>query len=194
MQERVVVAWKQSSHPTVQQHREKWVVRVDGIDTETGRRRPRQIGTFNSRRAAHDFIAAGEVAAERDTVAHVVESRTSGLGIELELNVMPATSDTTAAADFLTVLELLATCPILEEEFAAVSMEIVAIDVEGANLSLVIAGTDATSPAEPIGLTLAAAEVDGHLFMAYVAQDSGNPASGDADLAVKALEVSISRL
>jgi hypothetical protein len=49
MQIGVAVAWKQSSHPTVQKHREKWVVRVDGIDTETGRRRPRQIGTFNSR-------------------------------------------------------------------------------------------------------------------------------------------------
>jgi hypothetical protein len=30
--------------------------------------------------------------------------------------------------------------------------------------------------------------------MAFVAQDGDNPASGDADLAVKALEVSISRL
>lgn len=115
-------------------------------------------------------------------------------GTELELNVMPATSGTSAALDFLNVLELLATCPNLEDEFAAVSMEIIAIDVEGADHSLVIAGTDATSPTEPIGLTLAAADVDGHLFMAFVAQDSGTPASGDAGLAVKALELSISRL
>jgi hypothetical protein len=115
-------------------------------------------------------------------------------GTELNLNVMPATSDTSAASDFLNVLELLATCPNPEDEFAAVSMEIVTIDVEGADQSLVIAGTDATSPAEPIGLTLAAADVDGHLFMAFVAQDSGTPSSGDADLAVKALELSISRL
>ena len=117
-----------------------------------------------------------------------------GSGTELELNVMPATSDSSAASDFLTVLELLATCPTLEDEFAAVSMDIVSIKVEGADQSLVIAGTDATSSTEPIGLTLAAAEVDGHLFMAFVGQDSGTPASGDADLAVKALELSISRL
>lgn len=82
MQKGVAVAWKQSSHPTVQKHREKWVVRVDGIDTETGRRRPRQIGTFNSRRAAQsaarDFIAAGEVASERETVAHVVDRWVAG--------------------------------------------------------------------------------------------------------------------
>ncbi len=133
-------------------------------------------------------------AAPAQTSYFVASFEERGSGIELELNVMPATSDTTAAADFLNVLELLATCPTLEEEFATVSMEIVAIDVAGADQSLVIAGTDATSPAEPIGLTLAAAEVDGHLFMAFVAQDSGNPASGDAELAVKALEVSISRL
>ena len=45
-------------------------------------------------------------------------------------------------------------------------MEIVIIDVEGADQSLVIAGTDATSSTEPIGLTLAEAVVDSHLFMA----------------------------
>jgi hypothetical protein len=28
-----LISWKQSSHPTVQKHREKWVVRVDGVDT-----------------------------------------------------------------------------------------------------------------------------------------------------------------
>jgi hypothetical protein len=133
-------------------------------------------------------------AAPVQTSYFVASFEQRGSGIELELNVMPATGDATAAADFLTVLELLATCPTLEEEFAAVSMEIVAIDVVGADQSLVIAGTDATSSAEPIGLTLAAAEVDGHLFMAFVSQDSGSPAIGDADLAVRALEVSISRL
>ncbi len=116
------------------------------------------------------------------------------LGMELELNVMPATSVATAASDFLTALELLVTCPDLEEEYAAVSMAIVAVDVKGAHQSIVIAGTDATSPTEPIGLTLAAAEVDGHLFMAFVAQDKGSPAPGDIDLAVAALELSISRL
>jgi hypothetical protein len=42
------MAWKQGGHPTVQKQRDKWVVRVDGLDTETGRRRPRQIGTYSS--------------------------------------------------------------------------------------------------------------------------------------------------
>lgn len=71
------MAWKQSGHPTVQKQRDKWVVRVDGIDTESGRRRPRQVGTYPSRRsaqaAASAFTAAGEVAAERETVGHLVD-------------------------------------------------------------------------------------------------------------------------
>ncbi len=44
--------WKQTGQPTVQRQRERWVVRVDGIDTETGKHRPRQLGTFASRRSA----------------------------------------------------------------------------------------------------------------------------------------------
>ena len=40
------MAWKQSGQPTIQQQRGKWVARVEGIDTETGECRPRQIGTF----------------------------------------------------------------------------------------------------------------------------------------------------
>ena len=42
------MAWKPTGRPTVRQQREKWVVRVDGIDTETGKHRPRQLGTFAS--------------------------------------------------------------------------------------------------------------------------------------------------
>ena len=52
MQGGLIVAWTQSSHPTVEKRCEKWVVSVDGIETETGKHKPRQIGTFNSRRAA----------------------------------------------------------------------------------------------------------------------------------------------
>ena len=40
------LAWKPTGRPTVRQQRDKWVVRVDGIDTETGKHRPRQLGTF----------------------------------------------------------------------------------------------------------------------------------------------------
>jgi hypothetical protein len=39
------MGWKASGQPTVRQQRDKWVVRVDSIDTETGRTRPRQLGT-----------------------------------------------------------------------------------------------------------------------------------------------------
>lgn len=76
------MAWKQSGHPAVQRQRDKWVVRVDGIDTESGRRRPRQVGTYPSRRsaqaAASAFTAAGEVAAERETVGHLVDQWVAG--------------------------------------------------------------------------------------------------------------------
>lgn len=71
------MAWKQSGQPTIQQQRGKWVARVEGIDTETGKRRPRQIGTFSSKRAAQRaataFAASGEALAERDTVAGLVD-------------------------------------------------------------------------------------------------------------------------
>ena len=46
------MGWKATGQPTVRQQPSKWVVRVDGIDTETGRHRPRQLGTFASQRAA----------------------------------------------------------------------------------------------------------------------------------------------
>jgi integrase len=76
------MAWKQSGQPTVQKQRDKWVVRVDGIDTETGRRRPRQIGTYSSRRSAQSaataFAASGEATADRRTVAAVVDEWVAG--------------------------------------------------------------------------------------------------------------------
>ena len=34
------MGWKATGHPTVRQQGDKWVVRVDGIDTETGRSNP----------------------------------------------------------------------------------------------------------------------------------------------------------
>ena len=40
------MAWKPTGHPAVRRQRDKWVVRVDGIDTVTGKRRPRQLGTL----------------------------------------------------------------------------------------------------------------------------------------------------
>jgi hypothetical protein len=71
------MAWKPTGRPTVRQQRGKWVVRVDGIDTETGHYRPRQLGTFTSRRAeqkaATSFAAHGAVGGDRDTVGHLVD-------------------------------------------------------------------------------------------------------------------------
>lgn len=52
------MAWKATGEPTVRRQREKWVVRVDGIDTETGRHKPRQLGTYQSKRAAADAARA----------------------------------------------------------------------------------------------------------------------------------------
>lgn len=70
------MAWKASGQPTVRIQRDKWVVRVDGLDTETGRARPRQLGTFASQRsaraAAAKFTAAGDVGGERGTVGELV--------------------------------------------------------------------------------------------------------------------------
>ncbi len=47
--------------------RDKWVVRIDGIDTETGKHRPRQVGTYASQRAA--LTAARSVSVQEQTVA-----------------------------------------------------------------------------------------------------------------------------
>ncbi|MFM7537154.1 MAG: Arm DNA-binding domain-containing protein [Acidimicrobiales bacterium] len=59
------MGWKVTGQPTVRKQRGKWVVRVDGIDTETGKHRPRQIGSFATQRAA---LAAARVPAAADKV------------------------------------------------------------------------------------------------------------------------------
>lgn len=38
------MGWKATGPPTVRKQRDKWAVRVDGIDTESGKHRPRQLG------------------------------------------------------------------------------------------------------------------------------------------------------
>lgn len=45
------MAWKPTGRPTVRQQREKWVVRVDGIDTETGKHRLSTVTAKIGRRA-----------------------------------------------------------------------------------------------------------------------------------------------
>lgn len=59
------MAWKPSGQPHVRSRRDKWVVRIDGIDSETGKGRPRQLRTHTPKRAATK--AASEFAAQRDT-------------------------------------------------------------------------------------------------------------------------------
>lgn len=56
------MGWKATGRPTVRKQRDRWVVRVDGIDSGTGQHRPRQLGTFTSQRAAR--AAAAEYTAE----------------------------------------------------------------------------------------------------------------------------------
>jgi hypothetical protein len=52
-------------------------VRLDGMDTETGKHRSRQLGTYQSRRSAQGaairFAASGDVVMERGTVGALVE-------------------------------------------------------------------------------------------------------------------------
>ena len=76
------MGWKPTGRPTVRQQREKWVVRVDGIDTESGKHRPRQLGTFTSRRsaqrAASAFTESGDVGSDHGTVGALVDSWVAG--------------------------------------------------------------------------------------------------------------------
>jgi hypothetical protein len=69
------MASKATGQPTVRKQRDKWVVRVDGIDTSTGKHRPRQLGTFASQRsatAAARSFRAEETTIERGTVLWLV--------------------------------------------------------------------------------------------------------------------------
>jgi integrase len=69
------MGWKATGQPTVRKQRDKWVVRVDGIDTETGKHRPRQLGTYASQRsalAASRAMSVHERLATRDTVSWLV--------------------------------------------------------------------------------------------------------------------------
>lgn len=69
------MAWKATGQPTVRKQRDKWVVRVDGIDTATGKHRPRQLGTYASQRtamAAARSTRAEDRSTERGTVSWLV--------------------------------------------------------------------------------------------------------------------------
>jgi hypothetical protein len=63
--------------PELHRQRGKWVVRVTGYDSATGRRRVRQLGTFDTKRAAvahQKAAAAGRAGGSIDTLADFLES------------------------------------------------------------------------------------------------------------------------
>jgi integrase len=69
------MAWKPTGQPTVRKQRDKWVVRVDGIDTATGNHRPRQLGTYLSQRSANAAARSMKTedrSTERGTVSWLV--------------------------------------------------------------------------------------------------------------------------
>ena len=69
------MSWKAIGQPTVRKQRDKWVVRIDGIDTTTGKHRPRQLGTYASQRSALAASRAQRAEArstERGTVSWLV--------------------------------------------------------------------------------------------------------------------------
>ena len=75
------MGWKATGQPTVRKQRDKWVVRVDGIDTATGKHRPRQIGTYASQRTALMAARAGKAddrSTERGTVSWLVRRYVAG--------------------------------------------------------------------------------------------------------------------
>ena len=75
------MGWKATGAPTVRKQRDKWVVRVDGIDNATGKHRPRQLGTYPSRRAALAAARAGQAdrrSTERGTVSWLVRRYVAG--------------------------------------------------------------------------------------------------------------------
>ena len=75
------MAWKATGQPTVRKQRDKWVVRVDGIDTVTGNHRPRQLGTYPSQRsalAAARSMKAEDRSTERGTVSWLVRRYVAG--------------------------------------------------------------------------------------------------------------------
>jgi len=44
------MGWQATGHPTVRKQRDKWTVRVDGNDTETGKHRPHHLAEIGADR------------------------------------------------------------------------------------------------------------------------------------------------
>jgi integrase len=75
------MAWKPTGSPIVRKQRDKWVVRVDGVDTGTGKHKPKQLGTYKSQRsalkAAREMKTEG-VVVDRGTVSWLVRRYVAG--------------------------------------------------------------------------------------------------------------------
>ena len=75
------MAWKSTGSPTVRKQRDKWVVRVDGLDTVTGKHKPKQLGTFKSQRsalAAARDVKTEDALADKGTVSWLVRRYVAG--------------------------------------------------------------------------------------------------------------------
>lgn len=70
------VQWVQVGEPEVHRQRGKWVVRQGGYDPATGKRKVRQLGTFEAKRAAvahQRRLLDGRVGTETETVAEYLQ-------------------------------------------------------------------------------------------------------------------------
>ena len=68
--------WVQTGEPEVQRQRGKWVVRQRGYDAANGRRRVKQLGTFETKRAAmarRKALAEGRAGSDEETLAEFLE-------------------------------------------------------------------------------------------------------------------------
>ncbi len=66
------MTWVTTGEPTIQRQRSRWVVRVAGYDAATGRRRVRQLGTHETKRAAvahQRAIMDGRVGSDDETLS-----------------------------------------------------------------------------------------------------------------------------
>ena len=75
------MAWKPTGSPIVRKQRDKWVVRVDGVATVTGKHKPKQLGTFKSQRSALKAARETKVedaVADKGTVSWLVRRYVAG--------------------------------------------------------------------------------------------------------------------
>lgn len=75
------MAWKPTGSPIVRKQRDKWVVRVDGVDTTTGKHKPKQLGTYKSQRSALKAARETKVehaVADKGTVSWLVRRYVAG--------------------------------------------------------------------------------------------------------------------